>query len=691
MRPWLLSLLCVSVACANAQAYVRERTDPNGPFLFRTDNNNIQFRVNDQTAAGLTNSSGGTTITVDSAPIQALQAATAAWSSIGTASITFAPLQKTPVSNSSRDFINLITFADTPANRSILGDALAVTNPVGVRTTGEMVDTDILFNPKLTYSTTFQSGTYDIQTIATHELGHTLGADHSGLLGATMFFAARPASGILSMLTSDDIAFATEVYPRANAAASFGSISGKITLDNGQPAVDALVAAVNPSTGVAIGGVTDAGGAYTIGMIPPGQYFVYAEPMDGPVMPDQFATIAANPNTNFTTTFLGGNDSPQKLTVSAGQTAGADLTVPTGTPAMNITLGAAATDKIASVNGGASALYPGQTFNFAVAGRGLDDPSINENSISFLGGPISVQGGLSGNKTSSTNTPILLFTVNVAPNAQPGLYTLVIHSSAGTAVYSGGAKVLPAAPAFSGNGVVNGASFTGYGVTPGEIVSIFGTGLGPAAGISGGIDPITGGLATSVGGVTVTFNGVPAPLFYVSQNQLNAQVPFEVAGPSGAAGTDIKSADITIRYQASVSSLVNVPVTSANAGIFQLPGSSQGVILNQDNTLNSPTNPAARGTFIQVYATGQGAVQPPLATGQLAPALGPLSDAQQKVTATIGGRTADVRFAGMAPNFVGLLQVNVAVPSDAPQGSSVPIMLNIGGALSQPNVTLAIQ
>src|SRR5579884_196406 len=102
---------------------------------------------------------------------------------------------------------------------------------------------------------------------------------------------------------------------------------------------------------------------------------------------------------------------------------------------MNITLGAAATDKIASVNGGASALYPGQTFNFAVAGRGLDDPSINENSISFLGGPISVQGGLSGNKTSSTNTPILLFTVNVAPNAQPGLYTLVIHSSAGTAVY----------------------------------------------------------------------------------------------------------------------------------------------------------------------------------------------------------------------------------------------------------------
>jgi uncharacterized protein (TIGR03437 family) len=685
MRPWLLSLLCVSLACANAQAYVRERTDPNGPFLFRTDNNNIQFRVNDQTAAGLTNSSGGTTITADSAPIQALQAATAAWSSIGTASITFAPLQKTSVSNSSRDFINLITFADTPANRSILGDALAVTNPVGVRTTGEMVDTDILFNPKLTYSTTFQGGTYDIQTIATHELGHTLGADHSGLLGATMFFAARAASGILSALTSDEIAFATKVYPQANAAASLGSISGKITLDNGQSATDALVAAVNPSTGVAVGGVTDASGAYTIEMIPPGQYFVYAEPMDGPVMPDQFATIAANPNTSFTTTFLGGNDSPQKLTVSAGQTASADLTVPSGTPAMNITLGAAATGQIASVNGGASALYPGQTFNFAIAGQGLDDPSINENSISFLGGPISMQGGsLSRSRTQSTNTPILLFTVNVAPNAQPGLYTLVIHSASGTAVYSGGAKILPPAPAFSAKGVVNGASFLGYGVTPGEIVSIFGAGLGPAAGVSGGIDPITGGLAASVGGVTVTFNGVPAPLFYASQNQLNVQVPFEVAGQAGA--------NISVRYQASVSSPpVNVPVTSASAGIFQLPGSSQGVILNQDNTVNSPSNPAARGSVVQVYATGQGAVQPPLTTGQLAPALGPLSNAQQTVTATIGGQTADVRFAGMAPNFVGLLQVNVAVPSGAPQGSSVPIMLNIGGALSQPNVTLAIQ
>ena len=678
-----IGLLYIMAAQQPAKAFTRSRTNLNGNFLFRKDNNNLQFRINDQTTAGLTSTTGNVTISADSTPIQALQVAMTAWSSVTTASITFLPPLLTSVTNSLFDNQNVITFADTPANRSITGDALAVTNPTGVRQSGEIIDADILFNPKLAYSTTLKTGTYDIQTIATHELGHTLGVDHSGLLGATMFFAARQANALLSMLTADDVAFASSTYPRESFAAMFGSISGAISLDSGSPVVDALVTAADSSTGIVVGAVSAADGSYTIAGVPPGHYMLYAEPMDGPVMPSQFGSIPTGANTNFTTTFLGGNASPQVLTVTAGQITTASLTVAAGTPLLNITLGAAGpVNGITTFFGGASVLYPGQTLDFAVVGHGLNDTSITENTISFLGAPITIQkGSLTVTKTTS-GTPVLLFTVQVAPDAKPGLYTLLVRSASSAAVYSGGAKILPAAPAFTSAGVVNAASFVKATVAPGEIVSIFGTGIGPVNGAQGGVDPITGGLVTSLSGVTVSFNGVAAPIFYASATQINAEAPFEVAGQSNV--------NVTVRYLASLSPAVSVPVGDASPGIFQA-GGSQGVVLNEDYSVNGTGNAAARGSAAIVYATGQGAIQPSLATGQLAPLAGALSNAEQKVTAKIGGQTAQVLFAGIAPGFTGLLQVNVIVPADAPTGSSVPLQITIGSATSQTTTTMAVK
>jgi uncharacterized protein (TIGR03437 family) len=231
--------------------------------------------------------------------------------------------------------------------------------------------------------------------------------------------------------------------------------------------------------------------------------------------------------------------------------------------------------------------------------------------------------------------------------------------------------------------VVNAASFSAGPVAPGEIVSIFGTGLGPATGAIGGLDPATGFLIASLAGVTVTFNNTPAPLFYVSQGQINAEAPFEIAPQS--------TASVVVNYQGTASSPVTVAVGPTRPGIFQVPGSSQAIVVNQDGTLCDSGHPAQRGSVVTVYATGQGAIQPALLTGQLAPLSGSLSIVQAGVTATIGSSTASPQFSGMAPNFTGLLQVNVQVPADASMGSNVPITLNVGGVATQANATIAVQ
>jgi uncharacterized protein (TIGR03437 family) len=238
----------------------------------------------------------------------------------------------------------------------------------------------------------------------------------------------------------------------------------------------------------------------------------------------------------------------------------------------------------------------------------------------------------------------------------------------------------PPAPVFSQAGVVNAASFVGGSVAPGEIISIFGTGIGPAARALPGFDPATGRLFTSFAGVTVTFDGTPAPLFFLLDTQLNLQVPFEIAGQANS--------NVLVSVNGQVSNAVSVPVAGQAPGIFTFSGGAgQGVIQNQDGSINSPDNPEAPGNAIVIFATGQGVVNPPLATGQAAGL--PLSETSG-FAATVGGIDAGAFFAGMTPGFVGLLQVNAYVPEGVTPGNEVPVEIRINGVTSQPGVTMAI-
>jgi len=238
------------------------------------------------------------------------------------------------------------------------------------------------------------------------------------------------------------------------------------------------------------------------------------------------------------------------------------------------------------------------------------------------------------------------------------------------------------APTFAAEGVVHAASFNRGPVAPGQIVSIFGSSLGPAGEAGPALDPATGRLQTARAGVTVLFNDIAGPILYAQERQINVQVPYELAGQA--------SARVVARYLDLSSAPVAIPVTASAPGIFAVaPGRGQAALLNEDFSVNSAANPAARGSIVQIFLTGQGATLPAAITGELPRP--PLPVPVLQVTVTIGGQNADMRFAGLAPGLAGLLQVNAVVPADITPADNVPLQVTIGSAATQPGVTLAVR
>lgn len=245
------------------------------------------------------------------------------------------------------------------------------------------------------------------------------------------------------------------------------------------------------------------------------------------------------------------------------------------------------------------------------------------------------------------------------------------------------APLFAAGVSISDNGVVNAAGYTGGAVSAGEIVAIFGSGLGPSTLVGLQLDS-RGYVSTSLSDTQVLFDGVAAPLIYTWAGQVSAVVPYAVSGKT--------STQVQVMYQGQNSNVVTMPVTNAVPGIFTIDASGvgQGAILNQNGTVNSASNPAAIASYISVYATGEGQTRPGGIDGKPAdtPAPAPIAT----VTATIGGLNAQVQYAGGSPGaLAGLLQVNVLVPQKIAAGPSVPIVLTIGGKTTQTGVTVSIR
>jgi len=231
--------------------------------------------------------------------------------------------------------------------------------------------------------------------------------------------------------------------------------------------------------------------------------------------------------------------------------------------------------------------------------------------------------------------------------------------------------------------VVNATNGVRGAVAPGEIVTLAGLGIGPSTPAGAQLDS-RGFLTTTLSGTTVLFNNLPAPLLYVGPNQINAIVPFAV-GNTGKATINITTAT----YSANVAA---VPVTNAAPGLVSLSGSgqNQAAALNQDGTLNSASNPAARGSVIVLYGTGMGQTSPMGIDGHIAGNPPPLPLVLYSVN--IGGLNAQVLYFGDAPGLVeGAFQVNAVIPGGVTPGSQVPVTLTAGGAQSQPYLTVAVK
>jgi uncharacterized protein (TIGR03437 family) len=209
-------------------------------------------------------------------------------------------------------------------------------------------------------------------------------------------------------------------------------------------------------------------------------------------------------------------------------------------------------------------------------------------------------------------------------------------------------------------GVENSASYAPFtaGISRGEYITLAGTNLGPSTLQVASTVP----FATTLGDVKVLINGVAAPIYYVSANQLAVIVPVEIN--SGIA-------QIQVINNGSASNVVTEFVYETTPGVFsqQEDGIGYGAIEHSDGSLVTPDSPAQVGETVSVFMAGLGDVFPVVSDGAAAPS-GSLANTSNTITADVSGTAATVSFAGLAPGFVGLYQVNVVIPSGVTDGDN---------------------
>lgn len=227
----------------------------------------------------------------------------------------------------------------------------------------------------------------------------------------------------------------------------------------------------------------------------------------------------------------------------------------------------------------------------------------------------------------------------------------------------------PLLPAISSGGIVDAAGFRPT-LAPGSLASVFGVELSTATATAPGLP-----LPTSLASARVQVNGVDAPLLFVSPKQINFQVPVET--PEGAA-----SVVAILGEQQSPAEPANVAEFAP--GLFVNPTTGEPIVQRHpDGALITALNPAKPGDILILYVTGIGGLDNPPANGAAA-SDSPLSTSLILPTVTIGGVEAEVLFVGLAPDFVGLGQINVELPAGLPQGSPLPLVIRFGENESQP-------
>ncbi len=237
--------------------------------------------------------------------------------------------------------------------------------------------------------------------------------------------------------------------------------------------------------------------------------------------------------------------------------------------------------------------------------------------------------------------------------------------------------------AFSVGAVANAASGVQGSIAPGEIVTVFGDKIGPATLTQFAV--VNGAIGNQIANAQIFFNGIPAPLLYVSSGLAAAIVPYGIAGAP--------SVDVAVKYQGNTSSVTTFPAATVAPGIFTADstGAGQAAAVNGDGTLNKAATPVKMGGFISLFVSGAGQMNPAGKDGLLVTGT-QLQTTIASAQVTIGGKPAVVSYTGATPTAVsGLTQINVQVPVGITAGPAVPVQVTVGGVAAQAGVTIAVQ
>jgi uncharacterized protein (TIGR03437 family) len=375
-------------------------------------------------------------------------------------------------------------------------------------------------------------------------------------------------------------------------------------------------------------------------------------------------------NGTVTITSPGATGSPQTVNVALTVLQAQTVSVSPATLNFNYTIGTSAP--------------LGQTVQVASSGANAQFNAAVRNNTSWL-----VVTPASG---TTNSTPL---TVGVNPaGLSAGSYSGFIDITSSASASSPAASItvnltVVAVPTPVITAIQNAASAIVGAISPGENIVIYGTNIGPAGGtpVMGSI--VNGALQTTVAQTQVFFDGIAAPVYYASSGQTSVFVPYGIAGRS--------TTSIVVKVQGVQSSAINQSVAANVPGVYTLNASGSGpaVAWNYDlkgnfTGINSASIPAVKGGVVSLYVTGEGVTTAP--AGVDGAVVTNLYKPLAQVTATVGTQTASVQYAGSAPgSLYGVMQVNIQIPDNAPSGSAVPLVINVGGNNSQGSVTIAIQ
>jgi len=369
------------------------------------------------------------------------------------------------------------------------------------------------------------------------------------------------------------------------------------------------------------------------------------------------------------------------ITAASPGASGSPITIPV---TFNIVTGQTLTASPATLNfsyalGGATP--PAQTVQLTASGT-TPAPFTTAITTSPAGGTWLAVSPTSGNTLATLS-------VTVSPaSLTAGTYTGTITISSAASVNPVTVTVnlaVSAIPTPVISAVANAGSYATGAVSPGENIVIFGTGIGPAT-IAAGTLTSSNAFSTTAGNTQVTFDGVAAPVIYASSGQTSVMVPY------GISGRTVTTIRVTYQGVASAPLIYNVTATAPGIYTQNESGTGPGAIENQDYSINGPSRPAAKGSAVAVYMTGEGVTNTVPADGAIAPGNGTgLYKPVLGVTATVAGIPATVLYYGTAPGIVyGVMQVNLTIPANVPSGPQ-PIVITVGTTNTQTGVTVAVQ